>query len=163
MSAVLSHPGAVVAERIALFLEDYAHALDDGRIDAWSGFFEPDAVYQVTTRENVMARRPIGVVLCEGRGMMDDRIKALKQANIFEEHAYRHIVGKPLIEALGDARFAVRSSFVVYRTMYTGLTEIFATGAYVDVVVVRDEGLCFAERRVVLDSRSIDTLMVYPL
>jgi 3-phenylpropionate/cinnamic acid dioxygenase small subunit len=99
--------------------------------------------------------------------MMDDRIKALKQANIFEEHVHRHILGRPLIESLGlgfgHERFAVRSSFVVYRTMYTGQTEIFATGVYADVVALGDAGPRFMERRVVLDSRSVDTLMVYPL
>ena len=150
-------------EDIADFLERYGHALDDGDVDAWSGFFDRDAIYQVTTRENVLAKRPIGIVLCAGRGMMDDRIKALKQANIFEAHVHRHILGRPLIESLGGERFAVRSSFVVYRTMYTGQTEIFATGVYADIVALGDAGPRFMERRVVLDSRSVDTLMVYPL
>lgn len=154
---------AVPETAIADFLERYGHALDDGDVDAWSGFFDEGAVYQVTTRENVLAKRPIGIVLCEGRGMMDDRIKALKQANIFEAHAHRHILGRPLIDALEGGRFAVRSSFVVYRTMYTGQTEVFATGVYADVVALGDAGTRFMERRVVLDSRSVDTLMVYPL
>jgi 3-phenylpropionate/cinnamic acid dioxygenase small subunit len=150
-------------EQIADFLERYCHTLDDGRVDEWSAFFQDDAVYQVTTRQNVLAKRPIGIVLCEGRGMLDDRIKALKHANIFEEHVYRHIVGRPLIEPLDNGRHAVRSSFAVYRTMYTGEIDIFATGAYADIVVIGSDGPRFAERRVILDSRSIDTLMVYPL
>lgn len=150
-------------EQIADFLERYCHVLDDGRVDEWSAFFQDDAVYQVTTRQNVLARRPIGIVLCEGRGMLDDRIKALKHANIFEEHVYRHIVGRPLIEPLGNDRHSVRSSFAVYRTMYTGEIDIFATGVYADIVVMGGDGPRFAERRVILDSRSIDTLMVYPL
>ena len=102
MSAILSKPVAartvIPSTDIAEFLESYCHTLDDGRVDEWSAFFELDAVYQITTRENVRANRPIGIVLCEGRGMMDDRIKALKLANIFEEHTHRHIVGRPLIK-----------------------------------------------------------------
>jgi len=156
-------PTPQTTEQIADFLERYCHTLDDGRVDEWSAFFESDAVYQVTTRQNVLAKRPIGIVLCEGRGMLDDRIKALKHANIFEEHVYRHIVGRPLIEPSEGGRHAVRSSFAVYRTMYTGEIDIFATGVYADVVVMRNDGPRFAERRVILDSRSIDTLMVYPL
>jgi 3-phenylpropionate/cinnamic acid dioxygenase small subunit len=150
-------------EQIADFLERYCHVLDDGRVDEWSAFFQDDAVYQITTRQNVLAKRPIGIVLCEGRGMLDDRIKALKHANIFEEHVYRHIVGRPLIESLANGRHAVHSSFAVYRTMYTGEIDIFATGVYADIVVTSSGGPRFAERRVILDSRSIDTLMVYPL
>jgi len=150
-------------EAIADFLERYCHTLDDGSVDDWSAFFEDDAVYQVTTRENVAANRPIGIVLCEGRGMMDDRIRALKIANIFESHTFRHIVGRPLIEPEFEGRYRVRSSFSVFRIMYTGQTDLFATGRYEDIVSVSGDGIRFAERVVVLDSRSLDTLMVYPL
>ena len=154
---------AMPIDAIADFLERYCHTLDDGSVDDWSAFFEQDAIYQVTTRENVEARRPIGIVLCEGRGMMDDRIKALKIANIFESHTFRHIVGRPVVEPEFDGRYTVRSSFSVFRIMYTGQTDLFATGRYEDVVSVSDEGIRFAQRVVVLDSRSLDTLMVYPL
>ncbi len=150
-------------EEIADLLERYVHALDDGRVDEWSGFFDEAATYQVTTRENVDAGMPIGIVLCEGRGMMDDRIKALKTANIFESHTHRHLVGRPLIKRQDDGTYAVCSSFVVYRTLYTGKTDVFATGRYDDVLGVGPQGLRFLQRRVVLDSRIVDTLMVYPL
>lgn len=150
-------------EAIAELLERYVHALDDGRAEDWSAFFEEDGVYQVTTRENVQAARPIGIVLCEGRGMMDDRIKALRIANIFESHTHRHVVGRPLIDAQPDGSFAVRSSFVIYRIMYTGRTEVFATGVYDDLLRHGPQGWKMARRRVVLDSRMVDTLMVYPL
>jgi 3-phenylpropionate/cinnamic acid dioxygenase small subunit len=154
---------AMPTEAIANFLEHYCHTLDDGSVDDWSAFFEEDAVYQVTTRENVAANRPIGIVLCEGRGMMDDRIKALKIANIFESHTFRHIVGRPLVEPEFEGRYRVRSSFSVFRIMYTGQTDLFATGRYEDIVSVSEDGIRFAERIVVLDSRALDTLMVYPL
>lgn len=156
-------PQARERDEIADLLERYVHTLDEGRIDEWSAFFAHDATYQVTTRENVDAGMPLGIVLCEGRGMMDDRIKALKIANIFESHSYRHVVGRPLVEVLGDGSYAVRSSFVVYRTMYTGQTNVFATGCYDDVLEPGPQGLQFAQRRVILDSRIVDTLMVYPL
>lgn len=154
---------AVPTDAIADFLERYCHMLDDGRVDEWSAFFEDDATYQLTTRENVEANRPIGIMLCEGRGMMDDRIKALQIANIYESHTYRHMVGRPLVEPELEGRWAVRSSFLVFRTMYTGETTLFASGRYDDVVAEGPDGLRFAERRVVLDSRSLDTLLVYPL
>lgn len=154
---------AIPFDAIAEFLERYCHTLDDGSVDDWSAYFEQDGVYRVTTRENVEANRPIGIVLCEGRGMMDDRIKALKIANIFESHTFRHMVGRPIVEPEFEGRFTVRSSFSVFRIMYTGKTDLFATGRYEDVVSVSENGIQFAERSVVLDSRLLDTLMVYPL
>lgn len=162
-SAFVPQHADVPAVAIADFLERYCHTLDDGSVDDWSAFFESDAVYRVTTRENEEANRPVGIVLCEGRGMMDDRIKALKIANIFERHTFRHIVGRPLIEPEFEGRYVVRSSFSVFRIMYTGKTELFATGRYQDIVLVAEEGIRFAERAVILDSRALDTLMVYPI
>jgi 3-phenylpropionate/cinnamic acid dioxygenase small subunit len=47
--------------------------------------------------------------------------------------------------------------------MYTGQTDVFATGCYDDVLKSGPQGLQFAQRRVILDSRVVDTLMVYPL
>jgi anthranilate 1,2-dioxygenase small subunit len=150
-------------ERVADLLERYAHTLDDGRVDDWSAFFDEKATYQVTTRENVEAGMPLGIILCVGRGMLNDRIKALKEANIFESHTHRHVLGRPLITLRDDGTYSVRSSFVVYRTMYTGKTDIFATGVYDDVITADAGPMRFLRRQVVLDSRAVDTLMVYPL
>lgn len=150
-------------QKINHLLRDYCNALDDGDVDSWSKFFLSDATYQITTRENVSKGYPLGIVLCEGRGMMDDRIKALKTANIFESHTYCHLTGAPDMAEQMEGRWAVRSNFAVYRTMYTGEMELFATGKYLDVVDTTEDRAHFAERIVVVDSRRIDTLLVYPL
>lgn len=148
---------------VAAFLNRYAAALDDGRVDDWPDFFADDGVYQITTRENEAANYPIGIVYCEGRGMLLDRIKALKIANIYESHVYCHINGEPMILKEGKGLLSVRSNFVVYRTMYDGRSELFATGKYLDILRRDDSGLRFQERRAVLDSRRIDTLLVFPI
>ena len=150
-------------EKIERLLRDYCHALDDGEVDRWSGYFQEDATYQITTRENLDNGYPLGIMLCEGRGMMDDRIKALKTANIFESHTYCHITGPlDVLEQMED-RWAVRSNFAVYRTMFTGEMTLFATGKYLDVVDTSGTQASFAERVVMINSRRIDTLLVYPL
>lgn len=150
-------------ESIQNLLRDYCHALDDGEVERWSSFFTADATYQITTRENVANGYPLGIVLCEGKGMLDDRIRALQTANIFESHTYCHITGPLDIRAELEDRWTVRSNFSVFRTMYTGQMELFATGKYLDVVDTSGGQALFAERIVVVDSRRIDTLLVYPL
>jgi anthranilate 1,2-dioxygenase small subunit len=150
------------ATRIAGFLTRYAHALDDDRLEAWPDFFTQDAVYHITTRENDERGYPIGIIHCEGMGMLHDRIRALRTANIFEKHTYCHILGQPEITAAEDG-WRVRSNFTLYRTMYDGRTDLFATGKYMDIVTETDGRLLLRERRVIVDSRRIDTLLVIPL
>jgi anthranilate 1,2-dioxygenase small subunit len=80
-------------DMVAGLISEYAHALDDGNIDRWPGFFTEAALYHVTTRENHDQGLPIGLIRCKGRGMMVDRVKAFHTANIFEPHSYNHLLG----------------------------------------------------------------------
>lgn len=155
--------GPDVQAQLDVFLAGYVHTLDDGRFDTWPAFFAEDAVYQVTTRENFAAGRPIGILYCEGRGMMQDRVDALRTANIFEHHSYCHIVGRAQAWREADGTVGARSNFTVYRTMEDGQSELFALGRYLDRIAVSSAGLRFKERRVILDSRRIDVLLVLPL
>jgi len=151
-----------VREAIEDLLADYAEAIDDGEIERWPGFFTEHGSYQIITRESFDAGLPIGILYCDSRGMMEDRVRALRTANIYEPHAYRHLLGRPRIAPQGD-EFAVRSSFCVFRIAQDGDTVTFATGRYVDRVV-RDGGILrFANRRVILDSRRVDILLVLPI
>ena len=141
----------------------YAHSLDDLRIDEWPTFFTEMGLYRITTRENLAAGLPIGIINCIGRGMMEDRVKALHTANIFEPHTYNHLIGPAQIEADGPGRFRVRSNFQIVRTMETGRMDLFATGKYADLVIAEEGGLRFQERVVILDSGRVDILLVIPL
>lgn len=145
------------------FLADYAHRLDDGRIDDWTGFFTADALYQITTRENEAAGYPIGIMRCEGRGMMEDRVLALKTANIYEPHSYCHIVGRPDVLEESPDLYSARSNFSVFRTMEDGETTLFAIGKYLDRIAIEAGQPKFKSRRVILDSRRVDVLLVFPL
>lgn len=149
--------------RLETFLAAYAHALDDARFEVWPEFFADTGIYHVTTRENFDANRPIGILYCEGRGMMHDRVDALRTANIFEHHAYCHIVGRAQAWTEADGTIGARSNFTVYRTMEDGQTALFALGRYLDRLIDTADGLRFTERRVILDSRRIDVLLVLPL
>jgi len=145
------------------FLSDYVHAIDDDRIEEWPGFFTENGFYQVITREGHAAGHPIGVMHCEGRGMMRDRVKAMRQANIFEPHVYCHVLGRPRLRETAPGVYAARTNMQVIRTMQDGGMDIFAVGRYLDTIVVENGAPRLKDRRVVLDSRRIDILLVYPL
>jgi anthranilate 1,2-dioxygenase small subunit len=151
-------------EKLEDLLCTYAHALDDGQIDRWPDFFTDACVYHVTTREGHDAGLPIGIMRCVGRGMMLDRVRACHTANIFEPHSYNHVLG-PASLALGPTpgTYTCRSNFHVVRIMQDGRTDVFATGKYLDTVVLDGSAAKFQERIVVLDSRQVDILLVLPL
>jgi len=152
----------IVREAIEDLLGAYAEAIDDGELERWPAFFTEDGEYQIITRESHDAGLPIGILYCESRAMMQDRVLALRTANIYEPHAYRHLLGRPRIEADGDG-FMVRSCFCVFRIAQDGDTVTFATGRYLDQIVQVGDRLRFRSRRVVLDSRRVDVLLVLPL
>ena len=155
--------GASLREQVEDFLAEIAFALDDDRLEAWPDFFAEDAVYRIVPREGYEAGRPIGILHCEGRGMMRDRVLALRTANIFEPHSYCHLLGRPRIARATDGALTARSNFVLYRTMQGGATEVFAAGKYLDRIVERDGVLRLAGRDVVVESRQVDILVVLPM
>jgi 3-phenylpropionate/cinnamic acid dioxygenase small subunit len=95
--------------------------------------------------------------------MLRDRIRSLRNANVYEPQRYRHVLGAPLIEPAEDGSVRAQTSFLVARIMHSGETMVFATGRYRDRVVIGADGARFAEKLVILDSRLIDTLLAIPL
>lgn len=149
-------------EAIEDLLADYAEAIDDGALERWPGFFTEDGEYHIITRESHEAGLPVGIMYCASRGMMEDRVQALRTANIYEPHTYRHLLGRPRIDRVAD-EVTVRSNMCVFRIAQDGETVVFATGRYLDRVVEEGGALRFRSRRVVLDSRRVDILLVLPL
>lgn len=149
-------------EQIEDMLLDYCHRLDDEQWDTWPGFFTDDGTYKILTRENHEANLPLGIMFCEGVGMMKDRMLALQTANIYEPHTHCHILSRPALTE-GEGVVTARTNFTVTRTMQNGAMEIFATGKYLDQIDVSSSHPRFKERLVVIESRRIDILMVAPL
>lgn len=144
-------------------LTDYAHSIDDDELERWSSFFVEKGLYQIIPREGFEAGHRLGVMLCRGQGMMNDRIQAMRQANIFEPQRYTHILSRPAITKVDGSSYSVRSNFHIVRTMEDGGSEMFVTGRYLDSIQVAGSEARFLERKVLLDSRRIDTLLVVPL
>ncbi|HEV8150730.1 MAG TPA: hypothetical protein VGP61_11145, partial [Gemmatimonadales bacterium] len=103
---------------------------------------------------------PAGLMWADSKGMLRDRVAALREANIYERQSYRHVIGQPAI--LGDGMRA-ETPFLVVRIMRDGRMDLFATGRYLDAVVMEAGALRFRERIVVCDSSRIDTLLAIPL
>lgn len=145
-------------------ISTYADLIDEGNYEAWPTLFMKDGRYHVTSDENHRKNYPVGIILCEDQGMMVDRIKALRLANIYEQHRYRHVMSPSVVQEADASGVTTKTSFVVYRTLSNKEAELYATGKYLDRIVFDDAGDArFASRTVVLDSQCVDTLMVIPL
>jgi 3-phenylpropionate/cinnamic acid dioxygenase small subunit len=174
--------------RIADLNARYVDAIDSGRLEAWPEFFLDDARYRVTTAENAEQDLPLAIIYTTSRAMLRDRVKALREANVYEGQRYRHVLGMPLVATLPDAgrgerggvadggvggggglggggrgSVRARTSFMVARVMRSGETMLFATGRYEDRMVFDGASAMFAEKTVIIDSRQVDTLLAIPL
>jgi anthranilate 1,2-dioxygenase small subunit len=142
---------------------NYAHCLDDDRLEEWPDFFVEDCYYRITTAENFEAGLPLGLVYLTSRAMLVDRVMALRKANIYEPQRYRHHISAIKAISGSAAALDVVANFLMVRTMQDGEMSLFAAGRYVDRLVRHNEGWKFARKEVVLDSRQIDTLLAMPL
>src|SRR5712692_908444 len=76
----------------------YVHALDADRLEEWPDFFVEDGRYRVTTAENFERGLPLSMIYATSRAMLRDRVRSLREANVYEAQRYRHVIGPPLIE-----------------------------------------------------------------
>jgi len=141
----------------------YVHALDDGRLEEWPEFFADDGRYRITTAENFERDLPLPIIYADSRAMLRDRVSALRHANIYEAQRYRHVVSSVLVERIDPRAVRATSNFQVVRVMHTGESTLFASGRYLDRIRLSGKLVQFEERIVVLDSRSVDTLLAIPL
>ena len=150
-------------DRVSRLNADYARAIDDDRLEDWPNFFTDPCLYTITSADNHRQGMPAGVIYADSKGMLKDRVAALREANVYERQSYRHVVGLPAILGERDGAVRAETSFLVVRIMRDGTMALFATGRYLDALVEEVGALRFRERVVVCDSSRIDTLLAIPL
>jgi len=149
--------------QVCEFNAAYARTIDTDALEQWPAFFADDCHYRITHVENEREGLPAGIVYADSRAMLEDRVSALREANIYERQRYRHVLGMPVITKAEAGAIEAETPFIVARIMATGHTELFASGAYHDRFARRDGRLRLASRVAVCDSTAIDTLLALPL
>jgi anthranilate 1,2-dioxygenase small subunit len=148
---------------IARLHATYVRLVDDDRLEEWEDLFTDPCRYQITTRENVERGLPLGLLECTSRGMLRDRIEALRRVNVYEAHTYSHQISGLAVTPNDDGTYAARSNYLVIRTTGDGEMMLFSAGVYNDVIAIDGDVARFRERVVITESRRIDTLLVRPL
>jgi anthranilate 1,2-dioxygenase small subunit len=152
-----------LADRIHRTNAAYARAIDNDELERWPEFFTDECRYRITNAENHRLGYPAGLMYGVSRGMLTDRVTALRQANIYERQVYRHLLGQPAILAEVADGAESETPFTVVRVMRDGSTSVFASGRYFDRWRVEGAEMKLAERLVVCDSSRVDTLIALPL
>jgi 3-phenylpropionate/cinnamic acid dioxygenase small subunit len=154
---------AITIERILALQAAYIRCIDNNELEAWPEFFHDQCLYVVTTAENHKQGYETGIIYADTKGMLIDRIAALREANVYEKQSYRHILGLPNVVTNGGDMADTETPFLVVRIMHDGETAIFASGIYLDTLRAVGNDLKFSKRLVVCDSSRVDTLMALPL
>jgi anthranilate 1,2-dioxygenase small subunit len=146
--------------RVWDLLAEYGARLDECRYDDWLALFAAECRYRVLPRENDERGLPAGLIYCDSRAMLEDRLMALREANKYNLHSDRHLIGLP---RLNTADGLVEAPFAVYQTDQEGATRLFATGLYRDRLADAGGSLKIREKLVLLDTFAVPTLLATPL
>jgi len=160
MPAAVDGAAKASVERLII---DSAMYIDRDELEAWLDCFEEHSRYVVMPRNNRELGYPVGLMHCDSKDRIKDRIVCLRHANKFNPHYDRHIVGASRINALQDGVAAVETNFMIVQTTKSGESKLFAAGCYEDRIRVGGERARFVERIALLDTFSIPSMLATPV
>jgi anthranilate 1,2-dioxygenase small subunit len=141
-------------------LAEYGALIDMAKFDEWLDLFAEECRYQIIPRENFDRGLPAALVFCDSRGMLEDRIRALREANKYNIHTDRHVIGLPRVFEDG---LALEAPFAVFQTDQEGETRLFATGLYRDRLAPAGQRLKIRDKLILLDTFAVPSLLATPL
>jgi len=146
------------------FNAEYTAVLDAGRVQDWPQFFTEDAIYRITGRENADAGLPVGLVYCEGIGMIRDRALAISRTTMFAPRYILHQVTNTRVLAFEPSgEILAEANYALFETLVDEKTTLQQVGRYHDRFVRQDGHLKLKARHCVYDSLIIDTALIYPV
>ena len=142
---------------------EYGGLLDAGDFDGWLALFAAECRYTVMPWENERRGLPSGLIYCDSRAVLEDRIRALREANKYNIHSDRHLIGLPRILGEDGEGTRVEAPFTVFQSDQEGATRLFATGLYRDHLVVEGGRPRFRSKLILLDTFAVPSLLATPL
>jgi anthranilate 1,2-dioxygenase small subunit len=143
-------------------LADYGFYADGAQYDDWLKLFAKKCSYKVIPKENFDRGFPAGLIYCDSREMLEDRIRSLQVVSKYNIHTDRHLIGIPRVKN-GSSEIHVEAPFSVYQTEQEGDTRLFATGLYRDRLNWDGKSLKIVEKTVILDTFAVPSLLATPI
>jgi anthranilate 1,2-dioxygenase small subunit len=135
--------------------DQYINNLDNDRLEDWPTLFTEDCLYEIVPKENADMDLPIGLIYCDNQRMLRDRVVSLRNANIYEEHSYRHMTSGLAVIGEKDGVIETQSNYVVIQTRTNGESNVYQ--------VRTAAGLRYRAKRVVYDTLRVQTLLATPI
>ncbi len=141
----------------------YAAALDSDALEKWPEFFTDDCFYQIIPRDNYERGLPLALMRFESKGMLQDRVFAIRETMMYEPRYLRHLISGIRVTGEDDRGWRVEANYAVFETPLNELSRVFNVGRYLDRVVRDGDALKFAEKYCVFDSLLVPNSIVYPI
>jgi salicylate 5-hydroxylase small subunit len=156
----------------------YARALDERLFDLWPEFFIPEGRYTVRSRENHERGLPLALLDLESQGMMRDRIYGVTQTIFHAPYYTRHVLsptvllGSTLVQPMSPSNalelkdptlWVSSTSYAVFRTKPTQVSEVFNVGQYLDHWTRTEAGLKLFSRVCIYDTEMVLNSFIYPI
>jgi anthranilate 1,2-dioxygenase small subunit len=149
---------------IEQFNTAYAEALDAQLLSEWVDMFTEDAFYVVLSRENFERGMPVGLIYCEGRGMIQDRAFALLKTSMFAPRYLRHMISNLKVMVDSDGTIRARANYITLQVLFDRpVATVHQVGVYQDVFRRVDGVLKLAERRCIYDNLLVDNALCLPV
>lgn len=149
--------------RLADLYAAYDDALGEGDYERWPEFFTEACVYKIISRENYDAGLPLAMLQAESRGMLTDRVAALRKTTLYAPRFVRRLVGSIVLRAIEADSMRLSASFALFQTMLNEPSEVFLCGRLYDRVADDAGTLRFAERICVTDATLVPTSLIFPI
>jgi salicylate 5-hydroxylase small subunit len=150
-------------ERLADLYGAYDDALNEARYEDWPEFFTDACVYKITARENYDAGLPVGLIYAESRGMLADRVAAIRKTMLYAPRLMRNLTSGIVLRSIDAEGMRLSASFAAFQTMLNEPSQVFLCGRFYDRVVDQGGTLRFAERICVTDATLVPTSLIFPL
>ncbi len=141
----------------------YVECLDEGEVERWPDFFTDDCLYKIISRENFERGLPLGTMMCEGKGGLQDRVVSVTTTSVYHDRALRHLLSNIRVKGVADGVIDVQANYAVLETLTNEFTTVFNTGKYLDKLVRQGDGLKFKEKLCVFDSVMVPTSLIFPI
>lgn len=144
--------------------ERYVACIDLGQLEHWPNLFTEECSYRIIARENFDETLPLAIMRCESRGMLQDRVTAIRQTMTYMPRHTRHFLSAiraDLSEEQG--KIAVSANFAIIQSRLNEFSTLHCAGRYVGTVVREKDGaLRFNDLDCVFDTGLIANSIIYP-
>jgi len=145
------------------FHYEYAAALERDEIERWPDFFTDDAVYHVIARDNADSNLPLGLIYCEGKGMLKDRAYALRNTEMYAPRYIQLRISNTRVLSVEEPLVRAEASYLLLETLIDEPSRVHQVGKYYDLFERVGDRLLIKERRCVYDTVVIDNCLVFPV